>query len=243
MNDSELIAQGNGADVQIDPSYADNYIEDAQESELKVGRVPIERSDFYLVLVTGVDARLQPFEGGRIEGNLTMTAEEGPDGMVGRFINGRVVPSVGNKRKDENDKSGKKLRDATKEEIHDSKVKLNETLIRVQRVLGLATRFPAAGGVPGVKSWLKPAVGKKFLVTAYSDQNGYSNIVLDSMRLPGDPPSEKAIDPQTKKPIAGATAGEQAVRGREIEAAKAAKKAGAQPRGKTAGAFAGSNEI
>lgn len=245
MNDSDLLAQGNGADTAIDPAYREFYegYEDTPESELKVGRIPIERSDFYLVLVTGVDARVQPFEGGQMEANLTLTAEEGPDGMVGRFINGRIVLGVGKKRKDENDKTGKRLRDATKEEIHESKQKLNATLGRVQRVLGLATKFPVAGGLPGVKSWLKPALSKKFLVTAYSDANGYSNIVLDSMRLPDDPPSDKAIDPKTKKPIEGATALEQAHNGLKIEAEKAAKKAGAQPRGKTAGAFAGSSEI
>ena len=236
--DLEML-HGNGAENEIDPSYAEFYegYEDTPESELQVGRQPIERSDFYVLKVTGVDARMQPFEGGLLEANVTFTVEEGPEGMTGRYINGQIALGVGKKRRDED--NPKVLRDATADEIAKAKTSLVGRLKRFQSKLGLLSTFPSTPGVAGVKSWLKPALNKVVIATGYSDDKGYSHVVINSLRLPSD----EAVDPKTKKAIPGKTAAEQAVEGRAEEAAKAAKKAGKAPRGKTAGAFAGSSEI
>lgn len=222
--DTELLSTGNGSDNTIDPSYAEFYegYEETPESELRVGRSEITRSDFYVLKVTGVDGRLQPFVGGQLEGVITYTVEEGPEGMFGRFINGQMVLGIGKQRRIDprNPKSG--LRDATADELTKAKVALNGTLERAKTKLGLATRFPVSGGIPGVKSWLKAAIGKTIIATAYSDDKGYSKVVNNSLRSPSD----EAIDAKTKKPISGKSALEQAREGLKMEAEKAAKKAG-----------------
>lgn len=231
-SDTDFLKGGNGSDsgAAIDPSYAEMYkgYDETKEADLKVGTPPITRSDYYFVEVTEVDGRKMPFQGpAQFEGNVTFTVVEGPaETPAGRKIRGSKSMQFGQRATEVQGK----FRDLTDEE----KTAWREEHKRFVSKLGLRKPFPSSPGEAAIKEWLSPALGKKFILTAYPDKNGFSRVVWNSLRLPDD----EAHDPSTSKPIAGKTALQQA---RE-ELSKAPKQKGAA-KGKTAASLATGGEL
>lgn len=216
---------------ELDPSYAEMVRRAAEidETEARVGRPPLPRSDFHIGVVRSISYREIPFDPPVAGADITLQCVAGSvPGAVGRFYRDTLRLEVGTKTTDMSqpkESNGRRpLRDRTAIEQRKVEDLFIGQMKRVQRVIGTASLFPQTKDEAGIEAWGSTALnraqlGQLVIFTAYQDANGFSRIIFSSIRSPEDPARDYR---KTGHPvIEGKTSLEQAVEVNRAVAEKA----------------------
>ena len=192
--------------TEVDPSFAEmqQYADQVEESEERVGRPPLPRSDYLVGSLITAEFR-EIFDDKIPAVRVGFTVTEGVTGSVDRTYYDDLFIGWGEATPVE--KGSKELRPATDEEIAKRRAMTIATLKRFARVLGLNSFLPPAPTAEGIATWLATVLelkqnGPRVIFSGYTTKQGYTRIVFDSLRSPSDP----GKDPKTKEVVAGKTA-------------------------------------
>jgi len=196
---------------QLDPAFQEmmEYEAEVEESTERVGREPLPRSDYHIGQLASAEFR-EVYEDKIPAVRVGFRVVEGLDKAVDRTYYDDLFLGWGEQTatKEINPETGKAiLRAATEEEIAARRTRVIATLKRFARVFGLNTFLPPTATKEGVAAWLSTVLemkenGPRVIFTGGSNKKGFTFIVFDSMRSPGDP----GKDPRTKEVLTGKTA-------------------------------------
>jgi len=190
------------------------------EAERQVGSTPIPRFEKALLQVVGGEG--QESENGPNYARPRIKVVDAPEGSVNREFFTNVFFHI-NPQKTKKD--GSKVT-RSPEELAKAKKELGDTLLKVQRVLGLSKPTPTNGTKEAITAWVAEAaeqarvfVGEIRIEPARGDFPARNSLALRSIAAVGDP-----VKDDKGAVIAGKTAGQDAKE--RIAAANAKKEKG-----------------
>lgn len=221
-SDTAFASDGTDVDTAYDAGLFGSDLSGYTEAERQVGSKPIPRFEKTLLQIVGGEG--QESENGPNYARPRVKVVEGLTGTEGREFFTNIFFHI-NPQKTKKD--GSKVA-RSKEELAKARKDLGDTLLKVQRVLGLSRPTPSDGTKEAITAWVSEVVeagrvfvGEVRIEAAKGDYPARNSLALRSIAAPGDPvKDDKGVI------IPGKTAGQDAKERIAAANAKASKGGG-----------------